>query len=72
MKIRGRHQLQLRWDAFNVTNTQRFGAIDQSRTGFGVVRDPARHGALPPSNWSNFVQIQGQPRAMQIGARYSF
>jgi hypothetical protein len=66
------HQLQLRWDAFNVTNTQRFGAIDQSRTGFGVVRDPARRGALPPSNWSNFVQIQGQPRAMQIGARYSF
>jgi len=54
------------------TNTQRFGNIDGSRTGFGVVFDPARRGALPPSNWSNFVQIQGQPRIMQIGARFSF
>jgi Carboxypeptidase regulatory-like domain len=66
------HELQLRWDVFNVTNTQHFGAIDGSRTGFGVVRDPALRGSIPPDNWSNFIQIQGQPRAMQIGARYSF
>ncbi len=26
----------------------------------------------PPSNWSNFVQTQGNVRVMQIGARYSF
>jgi hypothetical protein len=65
-------QLQLRWDVFNVTNTQHFGQIDGSRTGFGVVRDPARRGAEPGDNWSNFTAIQGQPRVMQIGARFSF
>jgi hypothetical protein len=66
------HQLQLRWDVFNATNTQHFGAIDTSRTGFGIGRDPARRGLNPPDNWSNFIQIQGQPRIMQVGVRYSF
>ena len=66
------HKLQLRWDAFNVTNTQRFGQVDLSRSGFGIVRDPGLRNFTPPANWSNFVQIQGQPRVMQIGARYSF
>jgi hypothetical protein len=67
-----KHQLQVRWDVFNVANSQHFGLIDGSRTGIGVVRDPALRGANPPTNWSNFTQIQGQPRVMQIGARYSF
>jgi hypothetical protein len=66
------HQLQLRWDVFNVTNTQHFGAIDSSRTGFGVGLDPKLTQLNPPSDWSNFTLIQGQPRVMQIGARYSF
>jgi Carboxypeptidase regulatory-like domain len=66
------HTLQIRWDAFNVANHQSFGAIDNSRTGFGVVRDPALRGALPPSNWSNFIQIAGQARVMQVSARYAF
>jgi len=72
MPWREGHQLQLRWDVFNVTNTQRFGRLDTSRTGFGVVRDPLLRGKLPPDNWSNFTQIQGQQRIMQVGARYSF
>jgi hypothetical protein len=71
-KIRENHQLQLRWDVFNVTNTQHFGAVDGSRTGMGVGLDPKLNQLAPPSDWSNFVQIQGQPRIMQIGARYSF
>jgi hypothetical protein len=62
----------LRWDVFNVTNTQHFGAIDSSRTGFGVGLDPKLNQLTPPGDWSNFTQIQGQPRIMQIGARYSF
>jgi len=66
------HQLQLRWDVFNVTNTQRCGATDTSRTGFGLKLDPALNGEAPPTNWSNFIQIQGQPRIMQVGVRYSF
>ena len=66
------HMLQLRLDAFNVANHQSFNAIDGSRTGFGVVRDPALRGSIPPTNWSNFTLVDGRPREMQIQARYSF
>jgi hypothetical protein len=66
------HQLQLRWDVFNVANRQSFGLIDTSRTGIGVGRDPALRNLNPPRAWSNFTQIQGQPRVFQVGARYSF
>ncbi|HZT58139.1 MAG TPA: carboxypeptidase-like regulatory domain-containing protein [Pyrinomonadaceae bacterium] len=65
-----KHKLQIRWETFNVTNTQRFGAIDSSRTGFGLVLNPQI--ATPPTNWSNFTAIQGTPRVMQFGFRYSF
>jgi hypothetical protein len=67
-----RHQLQIRWDVFNVANLQRFGLVDNSRTGIGVARDPALRGLNPPSVWGNFTQIQGAPRVFQVGARYSF
>ena len=87
-----RHKLQIRWEIFNVTNTQRLGAIDGSRTGFGITADPAGRPvgcspgstcvaqggtgsgspATPPTNWSNFTGIQGSPRVMQVGLRYSF
>jgi hypothetical protein len=68
-----KHQLQLRWDVFNVANAQSFGQIDTTtRTGIGVARDPALRNLNPPTVWSNFVQIQGQPRVFQVGARYSF
>ncbi len=68
-----KHQLQLRWDVFNVANAQSFGQIDtRNRTGIGVARDPALRNLNPPTVWSNFVQIQGQPRVFQVGARYSF
>lgn len=79
-----KHRLALRFEAFNVTNTQRMGAIDGSRTGYGIALDPggAPFGctgaacvstpASPPTNWSNFLSIQGQPREMQFGFRYSF
>jgi hypothetical protein len=66
-----RHKLQIRVEAFNITNTQRLGQYDTSRTGFGVVLDPET--ATPPSNWSNFIApIQGAPRVMQFGFRYQF
>ncbi len=67
-----KQQLQIRWDVFNVANLQRFGFIDASRTGIGIAADPALQNLNPPSNWSNFTQIQGQPRVMQVGARFSF
>lgn len=68
-----KHQLQLRIDAFNVTNTQHFGNADTgTRTGFGVLPDAKLTGATPPSNWSNFTNIQGNPRVLQVSGRYSF
>lgn len=66
------HKLQLRWDVFNVANYQPFGAVDTSRSGFGVARDPKLRNLTPPSNWANFTAIQGDPRQMQIALRYSF
>ncbi|HKG98376.1 MAG TPA: TonB-dependent receptor [Pyrinomonadaceae bacterium] len=67
-------KLQLRFEVFNLTNTQRMGAIDSSRSGFGLQLDPDQIGSVSdiPSNWSNFTGIQGQPRVMQIGARFTF
>jgi len=55
-----------------VANYQPFGAIDNSRTGFGVARDPQLRNLNPPSNWANFTGIQGIPRVMQVALRYSF
>jgi hypothetical protein len=62
------HQLQLRWDVFNVTNTQKLTGIAD----FAVAQDPGLNQLSAPPDWSNFTQIQGQQRVMQIGARYSF
>ena len=67
-------KLQIRFEVFNVTNTQRMGTIDSSRSGFGLQLDPDKITSVSdiPSNWSNFTGIQGQPRVMQIGARFTF
>ena len=67
-------KLQVRFEAFNVTNTQRMGAVDGSRSGYGLQLDPQTVTGLGdiPTNWSNFTGIQGQPRVMQLGIRYSF
>jgi hypothetical protein len=67
-----KHKLQLKWEVFNVANFQPFGAIDNSRSGFGVARDPKLRNLTPPTNWSNFTAIQGNPRQMQVALRYSF
>lgn len=78
------HTLEVRLEAFNVTNTQRMGALTGGRTGYGVGLDP---GGAPfgcsgsscvsepltaPTIWSNFSGIQGKPREMQFGAIYRF
>jgi Carboxypeptidase regulatory-like domain len=63
------HELQFRWEVFNVTNTQRFGEnLDWSRAGWGI----APGSTTPAPEFSNFTQIQGSPRVMQFGLRYSF
>jgi hypothetical protein len=63
------HRLQLRVEAFNVTNTQKFGptndAIDLT---FGL--DPYR--SSPQSTFGKFTAIQGEPRILQFAIRYDF
>ena len=68
------HKLQLRVEAFNVTNTQRMGRPNtDSRTGFGLGLDPQTFELDDiPINWTRFVNIQGAPRILQFGIRYSF
>src|SRR5262249_55693775 len=66
------NKLQLRWEVFNVANSQPFGTVDNSRSGLGVARDPKLRNLTPPANWANFTKIQGNPREMQIAFRYSF
>ncbi|HKS10171.1 MAG TPA: carboxypeptidase-like regulatory domain-containing protein [Pyrinomonadaceae bacterium] len=67
-------KLQIRFEVFNVTNTQRMFGMDTSRSGFGLQLDPDQITSVDdiPSNWSNFTSIQGQPRVMQVGARFTF
>ena len=79
-----RHTLEIRLEAFNVTNTQRMGSLTGGRTGYGLGLDPAGEPAgcsgsacvstplTAPTIWSNFNAIQGKPREMQFGAIYRF
>jgi hypothetical protein len=63
-------KLQLRFEAFNVTNTQRMGTVLSTRDGYGLTDIPSSGPA--PTNFSNFTAIQGDRRVMQFGFRYSF
>jgi hypothetical protein len=60
------HKLQVRWEVFNVTNTQRLTSVDGFVQGLDPQNSPA-----PPS-FGNFLAIQGTPRVMQFGLRYTF
>lgn len=61
-----KHKLQFRWETFNVTNTQRLTGVD----GFTQAVDPFRKTAN--ATFGNLTAIQGTPRVMQFGLRYSF
>ena len=65
-----KHNLQFRWEVFNLFNYQPMGAFDTSRSGFGLPLDPATKN--PPVNFSRYTGIQGEPRFMQFLLRYSF
>lgn len=72
-----RHKFQIRWETFNLTNTQHMGGIAGGRSGYGLALDTFRvrsNGSQPspPSSWGNFVSIQGTPRVMQFLLRYEF
>lgn len=60
------HRLQIRAEVFNVSNTQRFGDTTNQQ----LEVDPQIN--TPAADWWNFTNIQGSPRVMQFGLRYSF
>jgi hypothetical protein len=64
------HKLQFRWEVFNVTNTQRLTIQTITRQNFGLDIDPEL--STPASVFGNFDAIQGAPRTMQFGLRYTF
>jgi hypothetical protein len=70
MPFNENHKLQFRWEVFNVTNTQRLTISTVTRENFGLDIDP--HLGTPPSTFGNFDSIQGTPRVMQFGLRYTF
>jgi hypothetical protein len=69
-----KQKLQIRFEGFNVTNTQRMGAVAGGRDGAGVGLDPQNVNNINqiPTAWTRFVGIQGKPRVLQLGIRYSF
>ncbi|MBK9155230.1 MAG: hypothetical protein IPM25_13605 [Chloracidobacterium sp.] len=65
------HKIQFRWEVFNVTNTQYFAITNITRASYGLPQDPELSTAS--SNFGRvFGGIQGAPRRMQFGIRYSF
>ena len=61
-----KHKLTLRWETFNVTNTQYLTGNADVTNGL----DP-QFGSPPPTFY-NFTSIQGNPRIMQFALRYDF
>jgi hypothetical protein len=68
MPYNEKHKLQFRWEVFNVTNTQRLAGLSN----FFVDLDPHLPTSTPVDNFANFTAIQGSPRVMQLGLRYTF
>jgi hypothetical protein len=65
------HKFQFRWEVFNVTNVQYFAITTITRSSFGLPQDPETRPAA--SNFGKIYEdIQGTPRRMQFGIRYSF
>ncbi len=65
------HAVSLRWEVFNVTNIQYFAATNFTRSSYGLPQDPET--ASAPGDFGRlFSDIQGNPRRMQFGIRYSF
>jgi hypothetical protein len=63
-----KQRLQFRWEVFNVTNTQRLTGVD----GFVVGLDPFKPTTSKNGAFGNFTAIQGTPRVMQFGLRFTF
>jgi hypothetical protein len=70
------HELQFRWEVFNVTNTQRFDGLTISDLGLGT--DPFLGTSSPTADFGKFTSTQTPlnetkaGRVMQFALRYSF
>lgn len=62
------HNLQFRWEVFNVFNYQYLTGIDRFRFNFNA-DNPDLQVVAPSGEYND---IQGAPRRMQFGLRYSF
>jgi hypothetical protein len=64
------HKLQFRWEVFNVFNRQYFS--NASISAFSITPDIPLSNSQLTSGTGVFTDIQGAPRRMQFGLRYSF
>jgi hypothetical protein len=64
------HRLQFRWEVFNVFNRQYFS--NASISAFSITPDIPLSNSQLTSGTGVFTDIQGAPRRMQFGLRYSF
>ncbi len=65
------HKLQVRFEVFNVANSQSFLADNFTRSTFGLEQD-SQIGQAASDFGQIFTNIQGNPRRVQFGLRYSF
>lgn len=65
------HKLSLRWEVINVANFQAFNADEFTRSTWGLQQD-SDIGDAASDFGQIFTSIQGTPRRMQFGIRYSF
>ncbi len=65
------HKIQFRWEVFNVFNYQYFLGDNLTRSTFGLPQDPDLS-TVNNDFGKIFTSIQGDPRRMQFGLRYSF
>lgn len=71
MPFNENHKFQFRWEVFNVTNVQYFAITNVTRASYGLPQDPELSD-VSGSFGRIFGGIQGNPRRMQFGFRYSF
>jgi hypothetical protein len=62
-----KHNLALRWEVFNVTNSTRFDFNDQNS---GSASESNNSIAVP--NFGNYTHLMTNPRVMQFALRYEF
>jgi hypothetical protein len=62
-----KHDLALRWEVFNVTNSTRFDFNDQNS---GSASESNNSIAVP--NFGNYTHLMTNPRVMQFALRYEF